>query len=429
MISRFRITVAIVVTLVVCLKCAGPAVSVKIPVSEKVNVVLTGLDVLERDHCDQINGFQIGVLANNASLSSKGKPVLQILRDECAGIVEVKTIFSPEHGFSGNYAAGETVADDSATDGIPVISLYGKKKIPSSEDLVGLDVVVIDLQDVGSRYYTYVTTMTLMMKACAENGVKVVILDRPNPLGGLVVQGPVLEPEFSSIVGRHPIPIRHGLTIGELAGLIQSQNWDSTGKAEIEIIRMKGWRRWMKTPDTRIGWTPPSPNLPDFETALIYNGMCLLEGTNISEGRGTDKPFKTFGAPWLNGPDLAEKLNKLSLPGVIFNPIEFTPVSMPGKSKWPKYENEFCSGIGIEVTDLNSFQPLITAVYVIWLIHNDYPGDFQFLETNFIDKLYGSSSLRSFIMSGSPPEEIMAAWVGDEEVQFFSLRTDYLIYR
>ena len=271
--------------------------------------------------------------------------------------------------------------------------------------------------------------MTFVMEAAAEKRIPLIVLDRPNPINGFRVDGPILDLNYKSFVGMHPIPIRHGMTIGELALMINKSGWLGEHlSCGLSVVRMKNWNRKQWAYDTEdIPWIPPSPNIPDDTTALIYNGFCLLEGTNISEGRGTNHPFKLFGAPWIDSESLTLILNNLQLPGVKFIPIEFTPNSIPGKSKWPKYQDKHCEGCRISVIDRDIFLPLKTAVLTISMIHEMYPYEFQFLESNFIDLLYGSDQLRLTLVNGGDLDNLFESWNKDR-TEFTDFRSRYLLY-
>ena len=270
-------------------------------------------------------------MVNHTSLDKDGNHLVDIISKDSS--VSVKVVFSPEHGFKGNLSAGAFFSDITTPD-YKIVSLYGKNKKPSLQDLDGIDIILFDIQDIGSRYYTYISTLTYVMEAAADLKIPLIVLDRPNPLGRKI-DGPVLDMEYSSFVGMHPMPIRHGMTVGEIALMINGEKWISSGKTvDLQIIKLQDW-------DTHPGYfsISPSPNISNFKTALIYNGMCLLEGTNISEGRGTRDPFLLFGAPWMNSKKILKDLINLKFSGVNFYQKTFKPISIEG-AKYPKYENE-----------------------------------------------------------------------------------------
>ena len=379
--------------------------------------ISTGLDNLLSNNFNVIQNKNIGLIINHTSLIKDGHHIIDLLARE-AGI-NVSKIFSPEHGYKGIESAGELVKDNiEPLTGAKIVSLYGRNKKPSAKELKNIDVLVYDIQDIGSRYYTYISSMAYMMDAAAENNIPFIVLDRPNPLGRKI-SGPILDMDYASFVGMFPIPIRHGMTSGELARMINGENWLPSGKqVDLTVIEVTGW-------DVTSGYftIAPSPNIPNFNTALVYNGMCLFEGTNISEGRGTDYPFLYFGAPWINTLQLSKTLNNLKLKGVRFESINFTPKSSEG-SKWPKYENEVCRGCKVIITDSESYNPIKTATQIIFEISELYPKKFKFLKTNFIDKLYGSQKLRFWVESQNRTIDLYSDW----ESQFPSLRKNYLIY-
>ena len=379
--------------------------------------ISTGLDNILSTKFNIIQDKNIGLIINHTSLIKKGHHIIDLLSHE--NEINVLKIFSPEHGYKGIQSAGELVEDNiEPLTGGKIVSLYGKNKKPSSKELNDIDVLIYDIQDIGSRYYTYISTMAYMMDAAAENNIPFIVLDRPNPLGRKI-SGPILDMDYTSFVGMFPIPIRHGMTSGELARMINGENWlPSRKKVDLTVIEVTGW-------DGSPGYFTigPSPNIPDLNTALVYNGMCLLEGTNISEGRGTNYPFLYFGAPWIDMIHLSNTLNNLKLKGVRFEPIDFISSSSPG-SKWPKYENEVCRGCKIIITDSEIYNPIKTATKIIFEISELYPNKFKFLKTNFIDKLYGSKKLRLWVESQNRSIDLSS----EEESQFPSLRKKYLIY-
>jgi len=377
-----------------------------------------GLEVLSEDGFSILKEKNVAVVVNHTSVDYHDDHLIKLAHDEG---VRIKAVFTPEHGLKGVVRAGEKVDNGFETlTGAPIYSLYGKTKKPTSEMLKGIDILVFDMQDIGVRYYTYVSTLTLVMESAAENGIPCIILDRVNPLGR-EVEGPILEMEFSSFVGMHPIPVRHGMTLGELAQMINGQSWLENGiKADLTVIAYKG--KIDEKVKAHAFNVPPSPNMPNVETAWLYQGLCLLEGTNLSEGRGTDLPFKLFGAPWLDNKALADKLQKYSSTGDKYGITSFTPQSIPA-AKYPKYEGEECNGIRI-ITLKN---PLIWTIHLLQIVHELHPEQFRFLESNFIDKLYGSDKLRLSILNSERVIQIVKQLKLDEE-GFLIKRKNYLIY-
>ncbi len=388
--------------------------------------VLTGLDVLELQDFDILKHKSVGLISNHTSINRFDRHLADLIR--FTGDIQNPVIFTPEHGFKGQMGAGEVVKDQGTYFDAKVVSLYGKRKYPQRNDLKDLDVLVFDLQDVGARYYTYASTLTLAMKSAAKNKITFIVLDRPNPVRGDKIQGSILNMEYSSFVGMHPIPIRHGLTLGELAIMINESGWlgDSI-YADLTVVPMRGWDRDMWFDETGIYWKPPSPNIPSFNTALAYLGTCLLEGTNVSEGRGTYKPFLNIGAPWIEGDEFTKQLNTLSLPGVRFLPHVFYPVSMPGAALHPKFENQECKGTRIKILDKNKFNPLLTGVGILLTLQTMYPGEFSWKKSLFIDKLYGSDYLRKFVEQERNILSFDPLWQ-DDLFEFYEFRKPFLIY-
>jgi uncharacterized protein YbbC (DUF1343 family) len=337
------------------------------------------------------------------------------------GNVKVTAFFSPEHGILGLEEAGihiENVNDPNYQ--APVYSLYGKTRKPTREMLENVDVLVFDIQDIGARFYTYIYTMSLAMEAAAEYGKRFVVLDRPNPINGLHVEGNILKPEFASFVGLYPIPVRHGMTAGELARMFNEQRWLKDGvKVDLVVIPMKDWRRSMWYDRTGLKFIKPSPNMVSLETATVYPGLCLLEGTNVSEGRGTPQPFMQFGAPWIGLGHLAAELNGLNLPGIRFEPASFTPVSS-------KYKGQQCNGVKIIVTGRDLFEPYLSGVLIVNKIFQMYPDEFQWRASHF-DRLCGTSAIREAITSRSSLKKLREGWQGELK-SFFLIRNKYLMY-
>jgi len=353
--------------------------------------VQTGLDILINERLDLIKGKKIGLVTNHTGVDRNGQPNYELFLS--LKNIYLKSIFTPEHGFFGNVSAGHKVDDILIDENISGNSLYGKTRKPTHEMLSGLDVIIYDIQDIGTRFYTYISTLGLVMEAAAEVGIPVIVLDRPNPLSGLTMEGPILDLKHKSFVGMYSIPIHYGLTTGELANMIIGEKWIGT-IPELTVVEMEGWNRSMLFFDTGLPWVQPSPNIPDIETAIRYPGLCLVEGTNVSEGRGTYHPFKYIGAPWINAQQLTLIMNNLNLIGVIFESVSFTPVSIPGKSENPKYENEECFGVHVIITDKLKYRSVKTGVQLIRTIKKLYPEEFEW--NDFIYKLWGIDSLLEY---------------------------------
>ena len=373
----------------------------------------------------RLDGQRVGLVANPASVNAALGHVVETVA--ALPNVRLTALFGPQHGFRSD-VQDDMVETDHARHpvlGIPVYSLYGETRAPTAAMLSGLDLLVIDLQDVGTRVYTYVHTMTNCLRACAAHGVPVLVCDRPNPVGGVAVEGAVLEPGFESFVGPFPIPLRHGLTIGELARLC---NETFELGADLEVLPLDGWRREMYHDDTGLPWVLPSPNVPTLDSAIVFPGMVLLEGTNLSEGRGTTRPFELVGAPWLDAHRLAGALNDLGLPGVHFRPTEFQPT-------FQKHAGRTCGGCQVHVTDRVAFRPVLTAVALLQYCRREAPDDFAWREPPYeyetvkppIDILYGSDRLRRQLDDDVPYTAIADGWTAGLQA-FHALRDRYLLY-
>ena len=350
--------------------------------------VRTGLDILLDSKIDLITGKTIALVTNQTGIDQNGNPNYKRLMsmDE----IKLKVVFSPEHGLFGE--ADKEITYANQIEDLPkVYSLYGSRRKPTKEMLDGIDMIIYDIQDIGARFYTYISTLGLVMEAAAELNIPIIVLDRPNPIRGDIVEGPILDLKYQSFIGKYPIPIRYGWTIAELAEKIILEKWIHP-TPKLITIPMEGWNASLWYDETTLPWVKPSPNIPNLETALIYPGMCLLEGTNISEGRGTDKPFKWFGAPWINSKNLSQELNKLKLSGVVFVPKSFTPISIPGVADKPKYENQLCHGLEIRIIDRNKYNSVKTGISVLKKINELYP-DFLIIKKTRLNKLWGSDTL------------------------------------
>jgi len=380
-----------------------------------------GVDVLLKDRLDLIKGKRVGLITNPTGVDQELTSIVDLLYKNTN--VQLTALYGPEHGVRGSAPAGSYVESyiDEKT-GIPVYSLYGATKKPTPEMLSNVDVLIFDIQDVGARFYTYIYTMALAMEAAKENNIPFIVLDRPNPISGAKVEGPVLEDKYSSFVGEFPIPVRHGMTVGELAQLF---NKEFKIGADLTVVKMEGWKRSMYYDDADLQFVMPSPNMPTLDTALVYPGACLIEGTNVSEGRGTTKPFELIGAPFINSDDLAAKLNSYHLPGVKFRAASFIPSTS-------KYVNKLSHGVQIHVTNRNAYKPFETGLTIVKTIHDMYPNDFQFRAPgsngiSFFDNLVGNGSIRAGIEAGKSIEEMKAAWQPGLD-KFMDVREQYLLY-
>jgi uncharacterized protein YbbC (DUF1343 family) len=383
----------------------------------------TGADRLIPEYYSSLKTKRIELVTNSASLLSNGSTLYQELINKG---LDVKLIFTPEHGFDIKTPAGKDVNNSTLNDSIKVYSLYGSTKKPTKEMLKNVDVLIYDIQDLGTRFYTYISTLFYVLQAVAENNIPVYVLDRPDPLNGITIDGPVLKEDQKSFVGIAPLPIQYGMTPGELALYFSGEGLLGKDlKASIKIVKIKNWKRNSYFDDYYSKWTKTSPNIPDFETALVYPGTCFIEGTNISEGRGTYKPFLTIGAPFINSLNLINKLKEIGTEGLALNPVQFTPVSIPGMSENPKYMNQTCSGISIKVTDRKQFKAVEFGIKLIYALRELYPDKFQL--TDYFDKLTGDISVRNEIMDGTKPDKIIKSW-HKELKSFNKIRKKYLLY-
>lgn len=385
--------------------------------------VKSGLDVLEAEGFARLRGRRVAVVTNQTAVSAAGVHLLDLLAKQPE--IRVAAIFSPEHGFAGAEAAGKRVGDTTYKN-IPVYSLYGKRRKPTAEMAKEFDVVLYDIQDVGARFYTFIWTLFTIEQFCAESGKPLIVLDRPNPLGGLRVEGPVLDEAFASGVGMKAIPTRYGLTPGELATLYNRQGWLGEGRrAQLEIVKMQGWRRDLRFHQTGLPWVAPSPNIPTWESAAVYPGTCIFEGTRWSEGRGTFTPFEMVGGPGLDSRRLARDLNALRLPGCRFLPAPFTPRSLPAAPE-AKHHGEPCGGVFIRVDDLEAFRPVETGLAVLIAMRAQAPAQHKWIASSF-DRLLGTGAVRKQIEAGLPLPQIVASWQKGLSA-FDALRKDAMLY-
>ncbi|TWT13313.1 exo-beta-N-acetylmuramidase NamZ domain-containing protein [Planomicrobium sp. CPCC 101079] len=373
-----------------------------------------GIEVLLDEQKELIEGKNVGLITNPTGVDKELNSIVDLLHNDPD--VNLTALYGPEHGVRGDAQAGQYVDYyiDEVT-GLPVYSLYGKTRKPTQEMLEGIDVLVFDIQDVGTRFYTYIYTMALAMEAAKEKGIPFIVLDRPNPLGGTKVEGPVLDPEFASFVGQYAIPLRHGMTVGELAKLF---NTEFGIDAELTVVEMEGWKRDSYFEETGLEFVPPSPNMPTVDTALVYPGTALIEGTNLSEGRGTTKPFEFIGAPFVNSTELAAELNALELPGVTFRAASFTPM-------FSKHSGKLSHGIQVHVTDRKTYKPVETGLHIVKTLHDLYPGQVEL--TAFFNNLIGNEWISEGIENGMTVEEMKERWQEDLN-EFQKVRANYLLY-
>ncbi len=388
--------------------------------------IATGLDRLasgDNSACARVRGRRIGLVAHPASVDRRMVHASTVLAGVGAKIV---ALFGPEHGFGGEAQDMAAVGGQRTSEGVPVYSLYGTTEAqltPTPEQLAGLDAIVIDLQDVGSRYYTFVWTAALVLRAAARAGIETIVLDRPNPLGGAILEGAPQRPGFRSFVGLYDVPVRHGLTIGEIAA--RTRVLEGLDERALSVVALRGWRRAMTFPETRLPWVMPSPNMPTYETARVYPGGCLLEGTLASEGRGTTRPFEIFGAPWIDGAALARRV---SLRGAVLRPLTFAPT-------FHKHAAKACGGVQVHVTDERAFTPYAAYLTLLDAMKRQAGDRFAWRTEAYefvgdrpaIDLLTGGSEVREAIDRGSGLDAVLAA----EEVgarAFAEARRPFLAY-
>jgi uncharacterized protein YbbC (DUF1343 family) len=389
--------------------------------------VQTGLDILEENWPARLKGLRVGLLVHPASVNRQFDHAAQLFNRSAN--FKLTALFGPQHGIRGetqdNMVEWEGFIDKQT--GVPVFSLYGSTRKPEPAMLKNIDAMAIDVQDVGSRYYTFIWTMELCMQACMEMGKSIVVLDRPNPIGGHITEGNVLESAYASFVGNRPLPIRHGMTIGEIGNYLRNEFYPTL---DFDVISMRRWERNMWFDETALPWVLPSPNMPTLDTATVYPGMCLLEGTTLSEGRGTTRPFEIFGAPFINPDILIAHLNRYNLPGVAFRPMYFLPT-------FQKHAGTLCGGAQIHVIDREKFKPFKTGVAVMKSIHDLYPDQFSWKQPPYeyetekmpVDILAGTDRLRKDIEHGEDIER-MEERCQEESLQFDKqIRKMYLLYK
>ncbi len=395
------------------------------PTAPATRTVRAGFERLLDEDRSLLADARVALVSNPASIDRGFRHAAEVLADDPE--IDLVALFGPQHGFRSDLQDNmiETPHTLDARRRIPIHSLYSETREPTPEMLRDIDVLVIDLQDVGTRVYTYVYTMANCMRAAARHGVRVVVCDRPNPVGGVAVEGPLLRPECVSFVGQFPIPLRHGMTIGELARLF---NQEFAIGAALDIVPLEGWQRAMYFDDTGLPWVMPSPNIPTLDSAIVYPGAVLFEGTMLSEGRGTTRPFELIGAPWIDGEALASAMNGRGLPGVHFRATFFEPT-------FQKHAKQTCGGCQLHVLDRQAFQPVRVAVELVDEFRRQSPTAFAWRQPPYeyehdkwpIDILFGSERLRTSIDAGGDVAKLVASWGADEEA-FRRTRERYLMY-
>lgn len=402
-------------------RTAGGALAAAIPAvgnAHELGHVQPGLEVLLGRERRLLAGKRIGLITNPTGINRQFASAIDLMAK--AQDFKLAALFGPEHGVRGDAQAGALVADQlDVRSGLPAYSLYGATRKPTPAMFSDLDLLVFDIQDIGARFYTYPWTLALVMQAARDAGIGVLVADRPNPIGGVTVEGPVLDPALASFVGAYPIPIRHGMTIGELALML---NKDFAIGCDLKVVRCANWRRGDDATKTGLPWVPPSPNMPTVETAFLYPGTCLIEGTNLSEGRGTAKPFELIGAPFIDAHQLVDRLTHAKLPGAAFRPAYFTP-------SFSKFQGQTCAGIQIHITDRAALSAIDIGLAILLEVARLHSKDFLFLAGNppFFDKLAGVSWLREAILAGESLAALKARWQPDL-ASFKQRRARHLLY-
>ncbi len=396
----------------VCLAIGGPRLTSTAHAATPVTSVLCGIDVLQRDGFKLLAGKRVGLITNHTGINRYGERTVKLLME--APAVKLVALFSPEHGIAGKLDVARIADAKDPDTGLRIYSLYGTTRRPTPESLKRIDVLVFDIQDIGTRFYTYISTMGYAMEEAAKHHVDFVVLDRPNPINGVDVDGPVLDAGRESFVGYHPIAVRHGMTVGELAAMFRAER---SLDVNLTVVKMKGWHRKDYFDRTGLLWVNPSPNMRSLTEALLYPGIGLLEMTNLSVGRGTDRPFELIGAPWLDGQRLAARLNAQALPGIRFVPLRFTPNSS-------KYAGVLCGGISLIITDRTHFRAIDTGLEIARQLRLLYPKQWDFKP---YDRLLGCKKTWQAVGQGLPLPEIRATF-RDKLEEFKRRRKRYLCY-
>lgn len=378
----------------------------------RVGRVQAGIDVLEAQKFAPLRGKHVGLITNHTGVDFNGKSTIELLAH--APGVELVALFSPEHGIAG-HADENVVSSKDASTGLPIYSLYGEHQRPTDEMLKGLDALVFDVQDAGVRFYTYITTMGYCMEEAAKHSIAFYVLDRPNPISGDIVEGPILDADKMAFVAYYPLPVRYGLTIGELAQFFNVENHINSN---LYVIPMKNWHRNYFYESAGIRWIPPSPNLRTLKGALLYPGLEVLQNAGVSVGRGTEAPFEEFGAPWMDGDSLAQSLNARNLPGVRFASKPFIPVS-------GLYAGKRCGGVSIRVTDRAAVRSMRVGLEIAALLQKKYPDQFDAAKTI---RLLGNEETVNQLTAGTPTDQIIAAWAKDLAA-YDQLRRKYFLYK
>jgi uncharacterized protein YbbC (DUF1343 family) len=391
--------------------------------------VVVGAEVLSANSFAALAGKRVGLIANQTSLVG-GSHLADLLR--AAPGLTLAAIYAPEHGFRGTTEAGARVGNTlDAKTGVPVYSLYGRSRKPTPAMLKGIDVLLFDVQDIGARFYTYISTLGLAMQAAAAAHIPFIVLDRPNPLGGDYVAGFGLEPSLTSFVGQYPIPIVHGLTVGELARMIKGEAWlEGLAPLNLEVVRVENWQRGMRWPETQLSWVATSPNIPTFESALLYPGIGFVGEMNVNEGRGTARPFTQFGAPWIKTPRLLARLGAQPMAGIRCEAAQYVPKSIEGVAKHPRFLGQEVNGVRLIVTDPARVEPLEIGMHVLAALAAEARAAGQrrlIANVAMFHALAGSTRLHRLLLAGDDGSAIVAAWRGEVEA-FRARRAKYLLY-
>jgi uncharacterized protein YbbC (DUF1343 family) len=369
-----------------------------IPDLSFLNRVYSGLDILEQMDFAPLRGKKIGILCNQTAVNRNGTHLLDLLKSYPD--VQVEQIFSPEYGLWGSKEKGKLLKDGYEIDpvhGANIIDIFIRFRKPPEWTVLDLDYILIDLQDTGARQSTFMSTITKLMEVASDFDVPVMLLDRPNPIRADIFDGPVPRPKYQSFEAYHLVPIRHGLTLGEYAIMVNENGWvKDLKRVELHIVPMANYGRSMFFEDSKLPWVNPTPYLKNMETLYLFSGMDLLRGTNLNVGFGTKKPYLRFGAPWLSNRYLKQQLDQLNLPGISFRLIKYKPVGQDKMQKNPQYDHQFCSGLELHITNFKTCDPLAVATSIILMVERLHPREFQWIENGYIDKLYGSNFLRIF---------------------------------
>tara|TARA_B100000579_G_C22834120_1_gene857647 strand:- start:570 stop:1874 length:1305 start_codon:yes stop_codon:yes gene_type:complete len=403
---------------------------VNVPDLSFFNHVYTGLDILEQKDFDLIKDKNIGIFCNHTAVTRNNKHILDILGgyDD----INIEAIFEPEYGIWGMDDSRAKLIGSKRIDpvtGAKVFNLLDRSLYPPNWIMKSLDVIVIDIQDTGARFSTFISSITKLFESASDHKIPIIVLDRPNPINGLRIEGPLPREEYQSYEAYHLLPIRHGMTIGEILLMVNEMGWvKDLKRVDLKIIPMANWDRNQYIDDTKIPWKKPAPYIKDLNTLIMYSGMDLLRGTNLNIGFGTESPYLIFGSPWLATKFFKEKLEMLNLPGVSFKEIEYRPMGSPYYDRVPKYNGMSCSGLKVSVVDRKLVKPIEIATSIMTLISQLHPREFRWESNGYIDKLFGSNQLRLFVAQRKPPDYLSPQYMHDE-IEFSKFRETFLLYK